>query len=200
MNITSLRKQSKSMFNTKTLQIYTHKSLLSLRLILILVPVLILKLITAPSALAVCPVCTVAVGAGLGISRALGIDDTVTSVWIGGLILSMSFWLIDWINKKYSKLLATSYQLLILAFMYLLTLVPLWYGKYIGREANTIWGIDKILFGTIIGSFVFLAGKWADKKVREIKGKQLFVYQKVVFPVSGLIITSVLIHLAVSRM
>src|SRR3990172_4136169 len=98
MNITSLGKQTKSMFNTKTLQIYTHKSPLSLRLIL--VPVLILKLITAPSALAVCPVCTVAVGAGLGISRALGIDDTVTSVWIGGLILSMSFWLIDWLKKK----------------------------------------------------------------------------------------------------
>src|SRR3989344_8410054 len=52
------------------------------------------------SVYAVCPVCTVAVGAGLGLSRALGIDDAVTSVWIGGLILSMSYWAIDWLGKK----------------------------------------------------------------------------------------------------
>src|SRR3989344_4306223 len=49
---------------------------------------------------AVCPVCTVAVVAGLGVSRTLGIDDVVTSIWIGGLILSMAFWTIDWIEKS----------------------------------------------------------------------------------------------------
>jgi len=49
---------------------------------------------------AVCPICTVAVGAGLGISRWLGIDDSVTGLWIGGLILSSGLWLADWIGKK----------------------------------------------------------------------------------------------------
>ncbi|KKQ98250.1 MAG: hypothetical protein UT24_C0007G0010 [Candidatus Woesebacteria bacterium GW2011_GWB1_39_12] len=150
------------------------------------------------TAYAVCPVCTVAVGAGLGISRALGIDDAVTSVWIGGLILSMSFWLIDWIQKRKSKLLSTNYQLLIIVLMYILTLVPLWYGKYIGRLNNTLWGVDKILFGTIAGSIAFMIGKWADQKVREKKGKQLFAYQKVVFPILALIIASGVLHFLVS--
>src|SRR5512137_837679 len=61
------------------------------------------NLLFAPAVHAVCPVCTIAVGAGLGISRALGIDDAVTSIWIGGLILSMSFWAIDWMEKKEFK-------------------------------------------------------------------------------------------------
>lgn len=147
---------------------------------------------------AVCPVCTVAVGAGLGISRALGIDDAVTSVWIGGLVLSMSYWLIDWLNKK--KKLAVGNrkaEILIILSMYALTLVPLYFGKYIGRVHNGILGIDKILFGTFWGTAAFLSGKWADTKVRQIKGKQLFVYQKVVFPVSALLLTSLIIHLIV---
>lgn len=149
-------------------------------------------------ALAVCPVCTVAVGAGLGLSRWLGIDDTISGIWIGGLILSMSFWLIDWLKKKDFKNLkqfkesAIYYSTIVL--MYVLTLFPLWYGDIIGVEYNTILGIDKILFGTTIGSLVFIFGKWADKKVREIKGRQLFQYQKVAFPVSSLIIVSLLIY------
>ena len=149
------------------------------------------------NAYAVCPVCTIAVGAGLGISRALGIDDTVTSVWIGGLILSMSFWLIDWLSKKRNKNLPTNYQLLITNSMYLLTLLPLWYGKYIGRLNNQIFGIDKILFGAAIGSAVFFFGMWLDKKIRQKKGKQLFAYQKVVFPVVAIIITSVVLFFLV---
>src|SRR3989344_3129972 len=112
---------------------------------------------------AVCPVCTIAVGAGLGISRALGIDDAVTSVWIGGLILFMSFWFIVWFQKKKSKLLTTNYQFL-------------------------------FIFATAIGSLVFLLAKWADGKVRKVKGKQLFIYQKVVFPVVSLILSSVVLH------
>jgi len=32
---------------------------------------------------AVCPVCTVAAGAGVGLSRWLGIDDIIIGLWVG---------------------------------------------------------------------------------------------------------------------
>jgi len=57
-------------------------------------------IIQALPAKAVCPVCTVAVGAGLGFSRYLGIDDTISGIWIGGLMVSISFWTIDWMKTK----------------------------------------------------------------------------------------------------
>jgi len=76
-----------------------------------------------------CPVCTVTVVAGLGLSRLLGIDDLLTSIWIGGFVLSFSFITINWIDKKWPKLSINKYTLPIIILMYLLVLVTLkWNG------------------------------------------------------------------------
>lgn len=137
-----------------------------------------------------CPVCTITVIAGLGISRLLGIDDAITSIWIGGFILSFSFVTINWLNKKWPKIHVSRFKIPIILAMYLLVLIPLYLNHSIGLVYNRLWGIDKILLGTIIGSTAFLAGIWADKKEREMRKKILFPFQKVVFPVLGLIISS----------
>jgi hypothetical protein len=141
-----------------------------------------------------CPVCTVTVIAGLGISRLLGIDDSITAIWISGLILSLSFVIVDWVKKKWPKLKSKYYYFPTFILMYLFVLVPLKISHTIGILRNTIWGIDKIILGIFAGSIVFLIGIWADKKVRKIKGKQLFVYQKVVFPVLALIVASLIFY------
>jgi len=148
--------------------------------------------LSTPAAYAICPVCTVAVAAGLGLSRYLGIDDAVSSIWIGGLILSVSFWSIDWLGKK--KVNFKYLNLLVIAFWYALTLIPLQLTGIMGHPFNTIRGVDKILFGTAVGSVFFLLGMWADKKVREKRGKQLFAFQKVVFPVTALAIISLVMY------
>jgi len=44
---------------------------------------LILSLILANNAIAVCPVCTLAVGVGLGLSRWLKIDDLILESGLG---------------------------------------------------------------------------------------------------------------------
>lgn len=161
---------------------------------MVLLSLLVLKLILPTVAYAVCPVCTIAVAGGLGLSRYLGIDDSVSSLWIGGLILSSSFWLVDWLKKKKPEFPIFNYQFPIILAMYLLVLGPLVWAGVIGHPLNTIFGIDKIVFGTLVGSVVFLLAIWADKKVREKKGKQLFNYQKVVFPVALLALTSLIIY------
>jgi len=142
-----------------------------------------------------CPVCTVTVIAGFGLSRILGIDDLITSIWIGGFILSFSFVTINWINKKWPKLSISDYKFIIIVLMYLLVLIPLKLNGAIGIARNTLWGIDKILFGTAVGSIAFLIGIWTDKKIRKVRGKQLFIYQKVAFPILGLILTSAVFYL-----
>ncbi len=130
-----------------------------------------------------CPVCTVTVVAGLWISRALGIDDLITSIWIGGFILSFSFITIDWIAKKWPKFKINSWRLAIFAGMYILALAPLYKTPTISR----------ILVGTFVGSVVFLIGVWADKYQRLKFKKIFFAYQKVVFPVFSLTITSAIL-------
>ena len=138
-----------------------------------------------------CPVCTVTVIAGLSISRLLGVDDLLTSLWIGGFILSFSFITLEWINKKWPRLKIYKYEYPFILLMYLLVLVPLKWSGSIGMALNKFWGVDKIILGTAIGSVVFLIGVWADKFQRKKFKKIFFPFQKVVFPVLSLIIASV---------
>jgi hypothetical protein len=147
----------------------------------------------APSVYAICPVCTIAVGAGLGLSRWLGIDDSVSGIWIGGFLLSSSLWFNNWLSKK--NFFENKFRLpLVLVSMYALVLIPLWTTKVIGHPYNTILGIDKLVFGTIAGTLTFGFGVVADKMVRKIKGGQLFNFQKVVFPVVLLLIVSIVTY------
>ena len=137
-----------------------------------------------------CPVCTVTVIAGLGISRLLGIDDLVTAIWIGGLILSLSFITINWISKKWPKLKSKYYYFPTFVLMYLFVLIPLKLDGTIGIVRNTMWGVDKIILGITIGSAALLLGALVDKYQRVKFKKIFFPYQKVVFPVLALIISS----------
>ena len=159
----------------------------------------LLYLLAPAKALAVCPVCTIAVGAGLGLSRFLGIDDSVSGVWAGGLTLSSSFWFSDWLAGKFKSKFKFKYKTLaVAALMYALVFIPLWFAEIIGHPFNTIWGIDKFIFGAVVGSATFLKTVWLDRKVRQIKGRQLFSYQKVVFPLLGLLLASLVLFLITS--
>jgi len=143
---------------------------------------------------AVCPLCTVAVGAGLGISRWLGIDDTVVGVWIGGLILSSGLWLSDFIGKKGIKIHYRDFVSTFLMFVFVIP--PLYWSHFIGIKGNTFWGVDKILLGILFGSFVFLLGVWLDGWLRtKNNGKVFIYYQKVVVPVFLLTLTSFIFYL-----
>lgn len=150
---------------------------------------------------AVCPVCTVAVAGGLGLSRYFGVDDTISGIWIGGLILSSSLWLINWLYKrnyfKYVKnlkvLLPIKYLIIII--MYLLVLGPLAWKDIIGHPFNTVWGIDKLIVGIVVGSAAFWLAVWLDRKVRETSGKQLFNFQKIILPIFFLVILSIIMYL-----
>lgn len=150
------------------------------------------------TAQAVCPICTVAVAGGLGLSRYFGIDDSIIGIWAGGLMVSITMWTLDWLSKKNFKIFRKLNQklltLLVFLFWVLTTYVPLFELNIIGHPFNTILGIDKLVFGSILGFFAFLLGVWGDKRLREIKGKQMFNFQKVVFPVLSLTILSLVIY------
>lgn len=151
----------------------------------------------ASTAKAVCPICIVAVGAGLGLSRWLGVDDVISSVWIGALLASSSIWTIIWLNKKGWGF---KYQKIIIpAFYYIFILAPLYYFDIIGHPLNKIFGIDKIIFGSVAGTIVFLLTlKLHNFLKTKNGGKSFFSYQKVVLPLAVLLITSLLFYLLIT--
>jgi hypothetical protein len=143
-------------------------------------------------ALAVCPVCTIAVGAGVGFSRWLGIDDTVTGLWIGGLTVSMIIWTLTWLDKK--AILFRGRTIVTTLAYFALIVLPLYPMKIIGHPYNKLWGMDKLLLGILIGSLFFFLGAWSYNIIKEKRGQAHFPFQKVVMPIFPLIILSIIFY------
>lgn len=78
---------------------------------------------------------------------------------------------------------------------YLLFTIPLYFTSILGNPQNYLFGIDKFIIGTLIGSLVFYFAVLFDRYLRSInKNKVLFYFQKVVIPVLFLIFGSLYIH------
>lgn len=149
----------------------------------------------ALKAQAICPVCVIAVGAGLGLSEYLGIDDTVAGVWIGGLLISLIIWTINWFNKRNWLFGNKDWRDILIAILYYgLTLWPLWGRGFIGNPANRLWGIDKLILGVAAGSVGFLIMTlWYDR-LKKRRGRAHFPFQKVAMPVGALVILSLVFY------
>ena len=150
------------------------------------------------TASAVCPVCTVAVGAGLEGARLLGVDDVITGIWAGGLTLSLVGWTANFMYKRGVRGW----------FWYVLNFV-IYYGLlalvYFVPSANPIvvfndrcmWGIDQFLLGVIVGTATFFVMQvWYQRIKRNNGGHAKFPFQKVAMPFGGLLVVT-LVFLAI---
>jgi uncharacterized membrane protein YhdT len=149
-------------------------------------------------ALAVCPVCTVAVAGGIELSRYLGVDDSVTGLWVGGLAVSLIFWTIDWFNRKNIRfkgrkiLVVLGYYALVVLPLYFLNIIHLRLPRY---QTFCGCGIDKMTVGIVSGSIVFLIGVLVYEYLKKKNnGRAHFPFEKVVFPIAPLIILSIIFY------
>ncbi len=161
----------------------------------------------ANAAKAVCPLCVVAVGAGLGLSRWFGVDDVVSSIWIGALLVTLIWWtmaemrkknlaLLNFVLPKFWRVKGFYLDAVIISLAYyLLTFIPLYYAGILAHPLNKIFGIDKIIFGTALGTIMALLGHWFSIYLKnKNNGKVFFPYQKVIIPVLILILISVIFY------
>jgi len=168
-------------------------------------------LLLVKHAYAVCPVCIVAVGAGVGLAEEFGVDDTIVGLWVGALIIAMAWWTVNWLKQSHKTgLFARSdlqgksdlglikknwcfkgcSSITFLAY-YSLTLAPLYSSGIIGKELNTLWGIDKLLLGVLAGSTLFYAGESLHFYIKSKNNDKVhFYFQRVIIPVIVLIIAS----------
>ncbi len=137
-----------------------------------------------------CAVCTVAMGAFLGVSRALGISDTATGVWIGGLLLMTYYFTIKFI--EYKKWMFKFYK--IFWGIMTLLLVPVMY-KFVEYKYDTFFGIDAFLISMIFGAFAFWLSQFIYQKMKEKNGGHAhFPFEKVIMAIIFLLITSIIFN------
>jgi hypothetical protein len=155
----------------------------------------ILTFVLPSFALAVCPVCIAGVGLGLGLSRYLGINDLITGLWLGALTISLSFWTIDLLNKK--NISFPFRNILVLLLYYLLLFLPLYLTNILSQKLEFLFK-DKLFIGIILGSLIFYASVLFDKFLRiKNNNKVFFPFQRVIIPLSFLIIFSLVVYLII---
>jgi hypothetical protein len=135
----------------------------------------------------VCPVCTIAVGLGVGILRQFGVSDIITGMWFGALIVSCIGWMINFLNKKNIHFLFR--KILVMIIFYAMFIIPLFPLNVMSRL---------LAYGIIIGTFIFIAAMLSDKYLRSLnESKALIYYQKIFIPLVYLIIGSIIAHLII---
>jgi hypothetical protein len=144
------------------------------------------------SAHAMCPICTFAIVGGVGLLEKYGVDDTVSGIWIGAAIISMTLWTFNIMRKK--NWTFRLYRTVIFVAYTLLTLVPLYNAGYLFSVRPNFLGCDRLALGIVVGAIAFYAAVISYKLRKQKMGHALFPFQKVVEPLAVLTLLSTVFY------
>ena len=160
---------------------------------LLLVPLLSL-IIIMPGVKAHCPLCTAATIVGVGVTRSLGWDDSIVGIFVGAMIVSSALWVNNIFKKRNIGGNAFLRTGSITVATFVLTILSFYFAGLFG-PANTyrIFGMEKIIFGSLSGAVVSFAAFFTSNEVkRRNDGKVLFNYQTMVLTFGALMLNALL--------
>jgi len=83
----------------------------------------------------------------------------------------------------------------ILALYWLFSFIPLYYTNVLNDQCLKLWGVNRLVFGSFVGMVLMQFAILVDKYARlKNDGKVFFPYQKVVFPISTLMVASLILY------
>ena len=138
-----------------------------------------------------CPVCTVAIGASLGLARELGMEDAVVGLWAGALLTLLGYWTILFFERRNWNFFGRNALLMLISF----GMIGFIYISEVVYTPVVIWHVfylDPILFSAILGMLLFIySQKFYQWMKQRNNGHAHFPFEKVVLPVAGLLTTSI---------
>lgn len=142
-----------------------------------------------------CPVCTIAIGAALPLTRRIGVPDVVVGIWGGAFLAILGYWLIKFCDKRGWRwpgrnALILGLMVASIGFIYIGQV------EYTPCQYFGIINIDPILLGTIMGAMLFIGSEKLYGRMRaKNNGHAHFPFEKVVLPVIVLAVASWLMTL-----
>ncbi|MEM4882368.1 MAG: hypothetical protein QXN76_02395 [Nanopusillaceae archaeon] len=135
-------------------------------------------------------ICAVGAASASLITKYLGVDDLIFGIWLGALNLIFTIATIEYLNKKNIKFL---FRKPLIFLLYSLSfLFPFYYFNAVDT-ANKIFGIDKIIWGFILGNITLKLGYFTnDILIKKNNGKVYFKFQKAIIPLLFLIVLSLI--------
>lgn len=144
-----------------------------------------------------CPICTIAIGAGVGVAESLGVPTAIVGLWAGALLTLLGYWMIKFFDNRGWKFWGRNALLIGLS----VAMIGFAYVGDIDYTPEWIWGfiyLDPILFGALVGMIVFiLTEKLYEWMKRKNGGHAHFPFERVVLPVVALALCSWLFCLCV---
>lgn len=155
---------------------------------------LIAPILALPNVMAHCPLCTAATVVGVGITRSLGWDDAIVGVFVGAMVVSSALWVNNILKKKgmggndflrVGSLTVLSLVLTILTFYFA--------GLFGPANIYRIFGMEKILFGTISGGVVTFAAFFASNVIKsKNNGRVAFSYQTMILTFAAIMLNAII--------
>ena len=145
---------------------------------------------TAAVANPACPLCTFAIGAGVGVAESLGVPSVVVGIWAGALLTLLGYWMIKFFDKRGWKfwgrdVLLIGVSVAMIGFAYVGDL------QYTPQEIWSVIYLDPILFGALLGMVVLIVvEKLYEWMKRKNGGHAHFPFERVVLPVVALALVS----------
>lgn len=151
-------------------------------------------LLLARSVSAHCPLCVVGAGAGLSLSRVLGIDDSITGIWMAAFLGAMSLWIGNSLKKKYVPF----QEFIIYIVIFATTIVSFYRFGLINEHNGLIGSLPKITFGMLTGGILFYLVDKGNALIKKVRGKVLFPYQPIIFNLSAMLLLSIGVYVLIN--
>lgn len=167
-------------------------------------PFVLIALLALPkTTFAHCPLCTVGAGALAVLAASMGVSAGIVGIFIGTFASVLSLYLNKLIKKVYFK----GQQIVIVALVYLSTVIPIaplvrdydplyisWIGEY-GTLLNNTYTIDLYWYGIILGTIAVAITPFISKTVTKIRGGKKINYQRMIVMFALVVILSVITQL-----
>lgn len=165
------------------------------RLISIFIFTFIFSLALAKPVSAHCPLCVAGAGVGLSLARILGVDDSITGVWIAALLGASSFYFSAFTLRKIKfPFKKTVVYLLIFSS----TLWSFYKFNLVDLHAGDIFGLHKLTFGVISGAVIFYLADIIDNYLIKKHGGVFFPYQRIVASLGSMFYLSIFNYILIN--
>jgi len=124
----------------------------------------------------------------------LGWDDSIVGIFVGAMIVSSALWLNNILKKRSIGGNAFLRISSITVATFVLTILSFYFAGIFG-PANTyrIFGMEKIIFGSISGAVVSFAAFFTSNEIKKRnEGKTLFNYQSMTLTFGALILNALI--------
>jgi hypothetical protein len=144
-----------------------------------------------------CPLCVAGAAAGITLTRWVGVDDSITGIWIGAFLGATAFWLLRSLGQR-NKIFFNRFVGAVVYILIFVTTLWSFYKFQLIIRMDKLFGFDKLTFGMVLGSVVFYFVDIVNDFLKKKNGKSLFPYQSMVFSLGSIILVSIATYILIN--